>query len=405
MIKIEKVNNRTVYDITVKENSNFYANNILVHNCAEILEATGKIKHPNGEINDHIAVCNLASIALPKFVKKTKKSVQFDLNKLYEVAYQATINLNRVIDVNKYPVDKAEISNRSTRPIGLGVQGLADVFFLYNIPYESPEAKELNKDIFETIYYAACKASSDLAEKEGPYEFWEGSPASKGILQFDLWGVTPKLYNWEELKERIKITGMRNSLHTALMPTASTSSIFGNEASTEAQTSNMYSRRVLSGEFIIVNKHLVKDLNDVGLWSEDMRQLIITNNGSIQNINAIPQHIKNVYKTAWEISQKVVIEMYQDRGAYIDQTQSMNIFMKSPNFAKLTAMHFYGWGGGITGGENPKWGTTPEKALKTGMYYLRSTSSQDAVKFTVQQTTETVTASQDDDTDCLMCSS
>lgn len=407
MIKINKINkNEEVYDIKVLDNENFYCNDILVHNCIEILEVVSP---------DEIAVCNLASICLPKFVKG-KKNKKFDFEKLYDVAYQATINLNKVIDITFYPVASAQKSNLKHRPIGLGVQGLADVFFLYNIPYGSAESRELNKQIFETIYFASLSASCDLAKKEGYYETFVGSPISKGEFQFDLWNVTPsKRYDWNKLRQDIMEFGVRNSLTTCSMPTGSTSNIFGNEASCEAQTSNMYNRRVLSGEFIITNKHLVKALTELGLWNDNIRNKIIINNGSILNIDEIPDHIKQVFRTVWEISQKDIIDMYADRGAFIDQTQSMNIFMAEANYAKLTSMHFYGWGGGVTkdlsNTPNPKYGSTPEKALKTGIYYLRTKSASNAIKFTVTNETvkyteeEQISCSLDNPDDCLACSS
>jgi ribonucleoside-diphosphate reductase alpha chain len=380
--------------------------------CAEIVEYVSP---------DEIAVCNLASIALPKFIKG-RKNKKYDFEKLYDVAYQATVNLNRVIDVNYYPVAQAKTSNMKHRPIGLGTQGLADVFFMFGITYGGEESKKLNIDIFETIYYAALKASNDLAKSEGAYETFKGSPASQGILQFDLWGVTPSdRYDWESLKTDIMKYGLRNSLLTTIMPTASTASIFGNEASCEAQTSNMYTRRVLSGEFIVVNKHLVNELCELNIWNDDIRKKIIRDNGSVQNISEIPDSIKEVYKTVWEISQKDVIDMYADRGAFVDQTQSMNIFMPEPNFAKLTSMHFYGWGNGVTSdldeeNPNPVYGSTPQRALKTGMYYLRSKAATTAVKFTLdnmdaqpQQISSDVVDSQlscslDDPDSCLACS-
>lgn len=375
--------------------------------CAEILEYVSP---------DEIAVCNLASICLPKFIKG-KKNKKFDYEKLYEVAYQATINLNKVIDVTYYPVEAAKKSNLKHRPIGLGTQGLADVFFLLGMSFGGSESKEINKLIFETIYYAALKASLDLAKIDGHYETFIGSPTSEGILQYDMWNTVPsERYDWNELKEEIKKYGLRNSLLVVSMPTASTASIFGNEAANEAQNSNMYTRRVLSGEFIIVNKHLVKELCDLNIWDDNMRNLIIRDNGSIQNVPNIPQNIKDIYKTVWEISQKDIIDMYAERGAFIDQTQSMNIYMSEPNYAKLTSMHFYGWGGGMTKDlsetPNEKYGKTPEKALKTGIYYLRSKSATNAVKFTIQDEQKIqdndlsqISCSLDNPDDCEACSS
>ncbi|TSJ45393.1 ribonucleoside-diphosphate reductase subunit alpha [Fluviicola chungangensis] len=326
--------------------------------CTEIIEYTAP---------DEIAVCNLASLALPKFV--TEEGT-FDHDKLFEVTYQATVNLNRIIDGNFYPVEEARNSNMRHRPIGLGVQGLADAFIMMRYPFESEEAKALNREIFETIYYAAMTASKDLAITEGPYETIAGSPVSKGIFQFDMWGVTPtNRWEWDLLKEEVKKHGVRNSLLLAPMPTASTAQILGNNECFEPYTSNIYTRRVLSGEFIIVNKHLLKDLVKEGLWTKDMRQKLMAANGSVQNINEIPQYIKDLYKTAWEISQKAIIEQAADRGAYICQSQSLNIFMENANFGKLTSMHFYGW----------------KKGLKTGMYYLRTKAATDAIKFTVDK--------------------
>ena len=326
--------------------------------CTEIIEYTAP---------DEIAVCNLASLALPKYVTEDGK---FDHDKLFEVTYQATVNLNRIIDGNFYPVEEARKSNMRHRPIGLGVQGLADAFILMRYPFESEEAKALNREIFETIYYAAMTASKDLAITEGPYETYAGSPVSKGVFQYDMWGVTPTdRWEWDLLKEEVMKHGVRNSLLVAPMPTASTAQILGNNECFEPYTSNIYTRRVLSGEFIIVNKHLLKDLVKEGLWTKDMRQKLMAANGSVQNINEIPQYIKDLYKTAWEISQKAIIEQAADRGAFICQSQSLNIFMENANFGKLTSMHFYGW----------------KKGLKTGMYYLRTKAATDAIKFTVDK--------------------
>lgn len=326
--------------------------------CTEIIEYTAP---------DEIAVCNLASLALPKFV--TEEGT-FDHNKLFEVTYQATLNLNKIIDENYYPVEEAKNSNFRHRPIGLGVQGLADAFILLGYPFESEEARALNREVFETIYYAAMTASKDLAKVDGPYQTFAGSPTSKGIFQFDMWNVTPtSRWEWDVLKEEVKKHGIRNSLLLAPMPTASTAQILGNNECFEPYTSNIYTRRVLSGEFIIVNKHLLKDLVKEGLWNKDMRQKIMASNGSIQNINEIPQRLKDLYKTAWEISQKAIIDQAADRGAYICQSQSLNVFMENANFGKLTSMHFYGW----------------EKGLKTGMYYLRTKAATDAIKFTIDK--------------------
>jgi ribonucleoside-diphosphate reductase alpha chain len=326
--------------------------------CTEIIEYTAP---------DEIAVCNLASIALPKYITEEG---EFDHNKLFEVTYQATVNLNKIIDENYYPVEEARNSNLRHRPIGLGVQGLADAFIMMKYPFESEEARKLNREVFETIYYASMTASKDLAKVHGAYETFEGSPVSQGIFQFDMWNVTPSSrWEWDVLKEEVKTYGVRNSLLLAPMPTASTAQILGNNECFEPYTSNIYTRRVLSGEFIVVNKHLLKDLVKEGLWNKDMRQKIMASNGSIQNISEIPQYLKELYKTAWEISQKAIIDQAADRGAYICQSQSLNIFMENANFGKLTSMHFYGW----------------EKGLKTGMYYLRTKAATDAIKFTVDK--------------------
>ena len=339
--------------------------------CTEIIEYTAP---------DEIAVCNLASLALPKYVTEDKT---FDHNKLFEVTYQATLNLNKIIDENFYPVEAAKNSNLRHRPIGLGVQGLADTYILMGFPFESDDAKKLNKEIFETIYYASMTASKDLSKELGPYSTYEGSPVSKGIFQPDMWGVTPSTrWEWNVLKEEVLKYGVRNSLLLAPMPTASTAQILGNNECFEPYTSNIYTRRVLSGEFIIVNKHLLKDLVKAGLWNKDMRQKIMTANGSVQNIKEVPQNLKALYKTAWEISQKAIIEQSADRGAYICQSQSLNIFMENANFGKLTSMHFYGW----------------EKGLKTGMYYLRTKAATDAIKFTVEKTIAAEPASVDVET-------
>lgn len=328
--------------------------------CTEIIEYTAP---------DEVAVCNLASIALPKFVTEDGK---FDHQKLYEITKVVTRNLNKVIDINYYPVEEARKSNMRHRPIGIGVQGLADAFIMLRMPFDSEEARGLNKDIHETIYFAAMESSMEQAKEHGPYETFKGSPVSKGIFQFDMWGVTPDSgrWDWENLKREVKQFGVRNSLLLAPMPTASTSQILGNNECFEPYTSNIYTRRTLSGEFIVANKHLMKDLISAGLWNETMRQKLIAANGSVQNIAEIPQNIKDIYKTVWEISQKSIIDMSADRGAFICQSQSLNIHLTNPNFGKLTSMHFYAW----------------KKGLKTGMYYLRSTAAADAIKFTVDKT-------------------
>ena len=326
--------------------------------CTEIVEYTSP---------DEVAVCNLASISLAKFVKEDQS---FDFDRLYEITRVVTRNLNKIIDVNYYPIEEARNSNMRHRPIGIGVQGLADAFIQMRYPFDSPEARQLNKDIFETMYFASLTESNALAEKEGTYSTFEGSPASKGELQFDMWGVKPTdRWDWASLKAKIQDTGLRNSLLLAPMPTASTSQILGNNECFEPYTSNIYTRRTLSGEFIVVNKHLLKDLIRLGLWDEDMRQRVMAANGSIQAIPEIPADLKSLYKTVWEISQKAIIDMAADRGAYICQSQSMNLFMENPNYGKLSSMHFYAW----------------QKGLKTGMYYLRSKAATDPIKFTLSQ--------------------
>ncbi|MBC7721714.1 MAG: ribonucleoside-diphosphate reductase subunit alpha [Pedobacter sp.] len=325
--------------------------------CTEIMEYTSP---------EEVAVCNLASVALPRFVIDGK----FDHQKLFDVTYQVTKNLNDVIDNNYYPIEEARTSNTKHRPVGLGVQGLADAFIMLRLPFESDLAKMLNKNIFETIYFAAMTASKDLAKEHGAYQTYEGSPVSKGIFQYDMWGVTPTdRWDWAALKAEVKKYGVRNSLLVAPMPTASTSQIFGNNECFEPYTSNIYTRRVLSGEFIIVNKHLLKDLVSLGLWNNSMKNKIISANGSIQNIDEIPADIKELYKTVWEIKQRNLIDMAADRGAYICQSQSLNLFVDNPTTSKLTSMHFYGW----------------KKGLKTGMYYLRSQAATQAVQFTVEK--------------------
>jgi len=353
--------------------------------CTEIIEYTAP---------DEVAVCNLASLALPKYINDDKS---FDFEKLFNVTYQATLNLNKIIDGNYYPVEEARNSNMRHRPIGLGVQGLADAFILMGHPFESKEAKALNQEIFETIYFASMTASKDLAKEHGHYETYPGSPVSKGIFQYDMWDVTPtNRWEWKLLKDEVKKYGVRNSLLLAPMPTASTAQILGNNECFEPYTSNIYTRRVLSGEFIIVNKHLLKDLVKENLWNSDMRQKIMAANGSVQKIDEVPQKIKDLYKTAWEISQKAIIDQAADRGAYICQSQSLNIFMENANFGKLTSMHFYGW----------------EKGLKTGMYYLRTKAATDAIKFTVDKSVVENTSSKseeeacaiDNGDDCEMCS-
>jgi ribonucleotide reductase alpha subunit len=333
-------------------------NGILTGNCTEIIEYTDK---------DETSVCNLASIALPKYVNEETRS--FDYEKLHEITKVVTKNLNRVIDRNFYPVETARKSNMRHRPIGLGVQGLADVFILCRLAFDSDEAKEMNARIFETMYHAALEASSELAEVEGPYETFEGSPASQGILQFDMWqGETKLNYDWDTLKERIRGVGLRNSLLMAPMPTASTAQILGNNECFEPYTTNIYLRRTLAGEFVVVNKHLVEDLKKIGLWSKDMKDLMVKAGGSIQNIVDIPDDIKNLYRTVWEIKMKDVIDMAADRGRFIDQSQSMNLFMESPTLSKLSSMHMYAW----------------KQGLKTGMYYLRSKAKARPIQFSLE---------------------
>ena len=335
--------------------------------CTEILEFTDK---------DETAVCNLASLALPKYVNKETKS--FEYEKLHEVTKIVVKNLNRVIDRNFYPVETARHSNMKHRPIGLGVQGLADVFILCGLPFDCEESRLMNAHIFETMYHAALEASSELAEVEGSYESFEGSPASQGILQPDMWEGETKFsgrYDWEAMRERVKTKGLRNSLLMAPMPTASTAQILGNNECFEPYTTNIYLRRTLAGEFVVVNKHLVDDLKKVGLWSKEMKDLMVKAGGSIQNIVDIPENIKNLYKTVWEISQKCIIDMAADRGRFIDQSQSMNLFMESPTMSKLSSMHMYAWKSG----------------LKTGMYYLRSKAKARPIQFSLEP-------------DCVACS-
>ncbi|XP_047991951.1 ribonucleoside-diphosphate reductase large subunit isoform X1 [Leguminivora glycinivorella] len=326
--------------------------------CTEIVEYTS---------SDEVAVCNLASIALNMFVNDDKT---YNFEKLKDVTKTITQNLNKIIDVNFYPVPEARNSNMRHRPIGIGVQGLADTFVLMRLPYESEGAIKLNQQIFETIYYGALEASCELAEKLGVYETYEGSPASQGVLQYEMWNKTPTdLWNWAALKEKIAKHGLRNSLLLAPMPTASTAQILGNNESFEPFTSNIYQRRVLSGEFQVVNHHLLRDLTEADLWDEDMKNLIIHNNGSIQNIETIPKEIRDLYKTVWEISVKTTIQMAADRGAFIDQSQSFNIHVAEPNYGKLTSIHFYAW----------------KMGLKTGMYYLRTKPAANAIQFTVDK--------------------
>ncbi|RWS26858.1 Ribonucleoside-diphosphate reductase large subunit-like protein [Leptotrombidium deliense] len=327
--------------------------------CTEIVEYSAP---------DEVAVCNLASLALNRYVNKKERT--YDFQKLKEVAKVVTKNLNKIIEVNHYPLPEAERSNKRHRPIGIGVQGLADAFILMKYPFESEEARQLNIQIFETIYYGALEASCELAEKYGPYETYEGCPVSKGILQYDMWGVTPtSLWDWSALKEKIAKHGVRNSLLIAPMPTASTAQILGNNESIEPYTSNIYARRVLSGEFQVVNHHLLRDLTNRGLWCDELKQRIIMSHGSIQNIGEIPDDLKQLYKTVWEIPQRVILQMAADRGAFIDQSQSLNVHIAQPTYAKLTSMHFCGW----------------KLGLKTGMYYLRTKPAANAIQFSIDK--------------------
>lgn len=327
--------------------------------CTEIVEYSAP---------DEVAVCNLASIAVNAFVEKETRTFNFEY--LKQVAKVATKNLNKIIEVNFYPVPEARNSNMRHRPIGIGIQGLADAYILMRMPFESEEASLLNKQIFETLYYGALEASCELAEQDGPYSTYPGCPVSQGKLQFDLWGVTPTaMHDWAALKAKIAKHGIRNSLLLAPMPTASTAQILGNNESVEAFTSNIYSRRVLAGEFQVVNQHLLRDLTELDIWSDDLKNEIINANGSVQNIAVIPDNIKALYKTVWEISQKTVLKQAADRGAFIDQSQSLNVHIADPNFGKLSSMHFYGW----------------KLGLKTGMYYLRTKAAAQAIQFTVDK--------------------
>ena len=349
--------------------------------CTEIMEYTNA---------DEVSVCNLASLALPRYVS----SGGFDFQKLYEVTKIVTRNLNKIIDGNYYPIPETKTSNDRHRPIGLGVQGLADVFLLLRLPFESPEARRLNKDIFETIYFASMEASMDLAKEQGAYSSFAGSPLSEGKFQFDLWQVVPSdRWDWEKLRQEVMTHGVRNSLLLAPMPTASTSQILGNNECFEPYTSNIYNRRVLSGEFVVVNKFLLKDLIELGLWNPTMKNKLIAENGSVQNIPEIPTELKELYKTVWEIKQKTIIDMAAERGAFICQSQSLNLFMAEPNLAKLTSMHFHAWKSG----------------LKTGMYYLRTKAAVDAIKFTVDTQLllgqSQVACSLDNPEECLACGS
>ena len=347
-------------------------NGVVAGNCTEI------VQHTNPE---EVAVCNLASVSLPAFVVDGK----FSHGMLHDIVRIVTRNLNRVIDQNFYPVPEAERSNKRHRPVAIGVQGLADVFMMLGLPFDCQGSRELNIDIFETMYHAALTESCAMAREEGPYETFKGSPASEGKLQFDLWGVTPTgRWEWGQLREDIQKYGLRNSLLVGPMPTASTAQILGNNEAFEPYTTNLYLRRTLAGEFVMINKHLVADLQNIGKWSKDIKDQIIRDGGSVQSLD-IPQNLKDVYKTAWEMSQKVIIDMAADRGAYICQSQSLNLFMENPTLAKLSSMHMYGW----------------KKGLKTGMYYLRTRAKAKPIQFTLEPQ---VLACSRDNPDCAMCS-
>ena len=366
--------------------------------CTEIMEYTAK---------DEVAVCNLASIAIPMFVEEDKEGVKFfNHKKLYKVTKKITKNLDTVIDRNYYPVKEAENSNVRHRPIGLGIQGLADAFIMLRLPFTSDEAKKLNQEIFETIYFAAVTSSMEIAKVKEPYASFKGSPMSKGEFQFNMWGVSEDdlsgRWDWKALRKKVMTNGIRNSLLVAPMPTASTSQILGNNEAFEPYTSNIYTRRVLSGEFIVVNKHLLEDLVELGLWNNEMKEEIMRSNGSIQHIDIIPKELKELYKTVWEMSMKDIIDMSRQRGYFVDQSQSLNLFMQDANYSKLTSMHFYAWKSG----------------LKTGMYYLRTKSAVNAIQFTVsknkkeeekpltpEELKQLILQSKDNPDDCLMCGS
>ena len=353
--------------------------------CCEITEYSDE---------DETAVCNLASIALPAFVKDatdgSDKKV-FDYEQLHSVTRTVTYNLNRIIDVNFYPTDKTRRSNQRHRPIGIGVQGLADVFMMLNTNFTSDEARLINKRIFETMYHAALTESCNIAKTEGTYETFEGSPACQGILQFDMWDVNPseteQRYDWNELREDIQMHGLRNSLLIAPMPTASTSQILGYNECIEPITSNIYNRRTIAGEFILTNKYLMNDLIKLDLWNEKMKNMIIANNGSVQHIDIIPVEIKEKYKTVWELPMRSIIDMAADRGAFICQSQSLNLWLEDPNYNNLTSMHFHSW----------------SKGLKTGMYYLRRRARHQAQQFTIEPEKKQTTATEEDEV-CEMCS-
>jgi ribonucleoside-diphosphate reductase alpha chain len=381
-VKISKITFTKRFDDTYcfnesKKNAGIF-NGIITSQCSEIVQYTDK---------NETAVCNLASIGLPSFVNHQTK--EFDYEKLHEVTKVITNNLNKVIDINFYPTEESKVSNFKHRPIGIGVQGLADTFFLMDIPFDSDEAKEVNQYIFETIYHAALEKSNELAIKtKMPYSSFDGSPASKGVLQFDMWDVpvTNNRYNWTELKRSIITDGLRNSLLVAPMPTASTSQILGFNECFEPITSNLYSRRTLAGEFVVINKYLMKELIELGLWDEKIKNSIIANKGSVQHLDILSQHIRNKYKIVWEIPMKHIIDMSADRGAYICQTQSLNLWMEDPTYNALTSMHFYSW----------------KKGLKTGMYYLRRKPKHHAQQFTIEP--EEKESVSEKDSICDMCS-
>ena len=379
-IKILKIENKNRIDDTYcftepKKHMGIF-NGIITGQCTEIIQYSD---------DKETAVCNLASIALPAFVNETTKT--FDYDKLHEVTKVVTNNLNRVIDINFYPTEKTKTSNLRHRPIGIGVQGLADTFVLLDIPFHSEEAKEINKFIFETIYHAALEKSNELSIVEGSYSSFEGSPTSQGILQFDMWDVTPSArYDWTKLKQSIINNGLRNSLLVAPMPTASTSQILGYNECFEPFTSNLYSRRTLAGEFVVVNKYLMKELIGLGLWNEQIKNNIIANKGSIQQLTILPEHIRNKYKIVWEMPMKHLIDMSADRGAFICQSQSLNLWLEDPTYSSLTSMHFYSW----------------KKGLKTGIYYLRRKAKHQAQQFTIEP--EAREQKEDNDEICEMCS-
>jgi ribonucleotide reductase alpha subunit len=388
-VKIEKIIDKGRIDDTYcftepKRNAGIF-NGIITSQCTEILEYSDE---------NETAVCNLASIALPTFIDNNNMPPIFDYDKLHEITKVVTYNLNRIIDINFYPTPKTERSNLRHRPIGIGVQGLADVFMLLNVPFHSDEAKAINRKIFETIYHAALERSMEIAKIEGPYETFEGSPASNGLLQFDLWNINPceneTRYDWDDLKQKIINHGLRNSLLVAPMPTASTSQILGFNECIEPITSNIYNRRTLAGEFILANKYLMNDLIELDLWNEKIKNNIIANHGSIQHIEIIPQHIRDKYKTVWEIPMRHLIDMAADRGAYICQSQSLNLWLEDPNYSMLTSMHFYSW----------------SKGLKTGIYYLRRRGRHHAQQFTIEPEKTETTSGQlyEDDEICEMCS-